>query len=330
MKDLSDYEVSLILKNINNTATSSDKHELETWILSSTENKQAYEQFLKLWELTEDTAKDFNIDANAAWTNVKAKAYINTQEAKIIKFNKTKLTLSIAASIVLLIGLSWLFKRNFIPQETVLVKTANEKKLVTLPDKSTAYLNANSCISYSKDFEERKVTLNGHAFFNVMKDSLHPFTVINNLSQVTVLGTSFTIHSYKANQIETVEVFTGKVACSSKARDAKKVIIYPGYIASITTDGNIITKKADSDNAVALKKSKFNFNNAKLSEVVRSLQKNFGVTITLSNKKLSNCRYTGSFENDAISDIIEIIALSMNLTYQKQEGVYILQGETCP
>src|SRR5690606_10577097 len=81
-----------------------------------------------------------------------------------------------------------------------------------LQDGSTVYLNSNSQISFQWNFkhkEERRVSLNGEAFFVVSKDKTKPFIVENNGNEVKVLGTSFNVNGYDSRSKFSLGLATG-------------------------------------------------------------------------------------------------------------------------
>lgn len=90
----------------------------------------------------------------------------------------------------------------------VKIETADSYESIDLPDGSFVLLNKNSSIGYEKSFDERKVTLNGEAFFSVEKGT-NPFVVVTEHGDVQVLGTEFNVKSDKEN-LE-VEVEEGHV-----------------------------------------------------------------------------------------------------------------------
>ena len=103
----------------------------------------------------------------------------------------------IAASvaIVLLIGFLMMPK-----PDNVYVTDQTEQLDIRLADKSSVKLNRNSKLTVSNDFNrlERKVYLEGEAFFNVAKNTQKPFIISMNGWQVRVVGTSFNL-KYEAN-----------------------------------------------------------------------------------------------------------------------------------
>ncbi|HEY4155290.1 MAG TPA: FecR family protein, partial [Puia sp.] len=70
-------------------------------------------------------------------------------------------------------------------------------KLV-LPDGTQVWLNSGSKLHYKNDFDKsiREVSLEGEAFFDVVKEVDHPFIVHTSAINVRVLGTAFNVKSY--------------------------------------------------------------------------------------------------------------------------------------
>ena len=61
----------------------------------------------------------------------------------------------------------------------------------TLPDGTSGMLNSGSSLSYSLPFNsKRRVKLEGEAWFEVMKDEVHPFEISTGNSIVKVFGTA--------------------------------------------------------------------------------------------------------------------------------------------
>lgn len=90
------------------------------------------------------------------------------------------------------------------------VETADNFEQVVLPDSSVVYLNHKSKISYDKNFNLRKVTLEGEAFFSV-NDGETPFTVETASGEkVVVKGTEFFMAVTTTGTV--VEVEQGLVA----------------------------------------------------------------------------------------------------------------------
>ena len=84
-----------------------------------------------------------------------------------------------------------------------------EKESYVLPDGSTVILNSGSTLTYNSETwdQERRIELNGEAFFKVEKGI--PFIVETDKGQVTVLGTEFNVKS-RLN-VFAAACYTGKI-----------------------------------------------------------------------------------------------------------------------
>lgn len=100
-----------------------------------------------------------------------------------------------------------------------------EQRLVTLPDGSTAELNAGSSLRYARGFRalaglvagDRTVELDGEAFFSVVRSGT-TFAVNTGEARITVLGTQFVVQAHLADSLGTrVAVEEGRVHVQATA-----------------------------------------------------------------------------------------------------------------
>jgi ferric-dicitrate binding protein FerR (iron transport regulator) len=71
------------------------------------------------------------------------------------------------------------------------------------------------------------------------------------------------------------------------------------------------------------------FENADLQTVAQDLEKQYGKTVRLKDKKLKSCHFTGTFEKQKLEEILEVLRLTLNLqTEEKYNGIE-LTGEGC-
>lgn len=87
--------------------------------------------------------------------------------------------------------------------------------------------------------EERKVYVEGEAYFEVTRDEEHPFIVSVKNFDVRVLGTSFNVMSYDDEFASSVTLLSGKVETTS-GHDT--VRLSPGEQVSITSDNRMWSK----------------------------------------------------------------------------------------
>ncbi len=249
----------------------------------------------------------------------------------------------IAAALLLTIGLSWLLMRKAddSPGKTVVSQTdtrpaPRQPERMVLPDGSIAWVKAGSQLAYPTAFSgnTRTVQLEGDAFFEVVKDSKHPFIVQSGGFNTRVLGTSFNVRSYAQKQEFEVTVVTGKVAVSeapTASRKGTKVVLLPNQkVVFKQQDGLLVVEPVKRTEIVDLLAiSSLKFRDAPLREVIQLLNRRYHVTITLQKASVGNCTVTADLTDETLKTSLDIIATSVEATYQVQGDNIILAGEGC-
>ncbi|TKT88950.1 FecR family protein [Dyadobacter frigoris] len=191
-----------------------------------------------------------------------------------------------------------------------------ERKKVTLEDGSVIWLNAESKLTYPVSFQKnsREVSLEGEAYFEIVRDTERPFIIQSGKITTKVLGTSFNIKAYQADPAVSVTVMTGKVEVNSPESAIQIVRNQQVKYA----DGNIY-KEVDIDAAaqIAWRNGKLQFRNTLLSDVIKTLERNYPVKITY-NTNLSDCQVHADF--DAVTpfeNVMEMLSGSLGGTVTK-------------
>lgn len=176
---------------------------------------------------------------------------------------------------------------------TVTIPKGGDVVFVTLSDGTNVWMNAASSIRYPVSFasNERKVEMNGEAYFEVAHDATRPFLVQKGDLKVTVLGTHFNVNTYEDEADVRVTVLEGSVKVAAKE---KSVIVKPSeqaitrrQAASVLT----INRSPNLEEVMAWKNGKFIFNNTRLETIMRQLSRWYNVTVT----------YQGDFRSQDIS-----------------------------
>jgi ferric-dicitrate binding protein FerR (iron transport regulator) len=213
---------------------------------------------------------------------------------------KPLVSVAAAAAVIISLIVFW-------PNEALRTVACNagDHQIVTLPDASTAQLNAGSSLSYCDDWsDERTVELNGQAFFEVIKGS--KFQVVTSSGVVEVLGTSFDVFSRGTDF--RVACRTGKVRVSA---GKQSVEIAPGFTAVMENDrllvGEFDLSEADWRNG------EFIYEEADLMEVFEELRRQFNVQLQAPSAE--GRKYTGRFSNKNLDEALQLVCLPMGLKY---------------
>lgn len=155
---------------------------------------------------------------------------------------------------------------------------------VVLADGTSVWLNAESKLEYPSQFSgnERRVKLQGEAYFEVAKNKNKPFIVEANGVKTRVLGTQFNVRAYsKADSHVTLIEGSVEVANSTSKVFTR---IKPGESAHLQNDGSFELSEVDIDSYVYWKEGFFYFDNVALSEIMQDLGRWYNVNIIFTNK----------------------------------------------
>jgi transmembrane sensor len=170
------------------------------------------------------------------------------------------------------------------------VTARGERRLVALPDGSTALLEADSAISLDYGAGERRVALlRGAAFFAVVATG-QPFVVAAAGGETRVLGTKFEVRLSGEDAVVTVA--EGQVSVELPGREA--AILEAGQQIRYGPDGAGAVTAADLDAAFAWQQGRLVFYRARMSEVVEALGRYHAGRIVILDDTLADRRVTGS------------------------------------
>jgi len=209
------------------------------------------------------------------------------------------------------------------------LSTANgETYTITLPDHTTVYLNAASSISYPASFAtltERKVELNGEAYFEVAKDTFHPFIVRTADQEIKVLGTHFNVNSYKDNGNTKTTLLEGSVHIGfSSNKNEAGVIIKPGEQAYIKAS-RIYIDQVKAEDAIAWKNGYFRFNNETLEQAMNKIARWYNVKIEYRDQSIKNRNVYGSLSRFSnIADVLNLLELTEAVKFEIEENKIIV------
>ncbi|MEZ2334970.1 FecR family protein [Mucilaginibacter sp. RCC_168] len=259
-------------------------------------------------------------------------ASINEQPAPPVKIYKLWRNLAAAAAVVVAIGIAVLYRApilNLVDPVKQLKLTTNpgEYKQIFLADGTHIWLSPATTLSYPEKFRGklRDVSIDGEAYFEVKHDTGHPFVIQSGAVKTVVLGTSFDIQAYAHAKYIDVTVVSGKVGVSAKAS---------ANTAMVTANQRTIYQKATArlvkenyPNAAKFldrRKGIFDFSGASLAEVVRDLEIQYGIHISLAPGLTSKTFYGRLQTTEPINRTLEKLSTVMEIRWEKQNGTYLL------
>jgi ferric-dicitrate binding protein FerR (iron transport regulator) len=325
----------LIAKYYSDECTQQEINDLLEWKNENTDNQILFNQVKEDLEIINLNVSMNKINVDSAWEKLRDRIQEDEQIVPIIEEEKNRIftfsaILKYAAVIILLISVGFFTAKVYqnISDNGKMVEyvsLSDLSKEIVLPDGSTVLLNANSKISYPNAFasNERRIKLEGEAFFDVTKNPDRPFIIEVNEAEVKVLGTSFNVNSNTSEHKIEVFVETGLVQLSRKRNNEEKILIKPGNVGIMSKD-KLIKEKNYNKNIVAWKTKEIIFYEDNLKSVIETLNRAYNSDITCENQDILNLRYTSTFRNQDIDSILNVICLTFDLKIENADNRIIL------
>ncbi|MCD2422635.1 FecR domain-containing protein [Niabella pedocola] len=147
---------------------------------------------------------------------------------------------------------------------------------IILPDGSKVWLNAATSLKFPVNFnglKERRVELEGEAYFEVAKDARKPFIVHSGRQDIKVLGTHFNVSSYKDEPEARTTLLEGSVKINGRQT------LKPGEQAKVDRRGVVAISKVNADASVAWKNGYFEFNDENVYEIMTKVARWYDVQV---------------------------------------------------
>ncbi len=296
--------------------------------------KQVLEEVRELWEQSEHPGKAYQPDVERGWQRFQRLRQREGEHYRLAQEGRSRLVeyyAKIAASVVLVIGVGYLLGQWWTKSEEVRLATTDQKEMYYLPDSSQVWLNRNSELMYTTEFnrDNRVVYLTGEAFFEVRRAEGRRFTVYSSLAKTEVIGTSFNVNAYHHDSV-LVQVVTGRVAFSPRNED-NAVFLSPGQRGLVIREQTVAERSTVSNpNFQSWQNNQLVFDDTRLTMITQLLEHYYGITIELANPDLANCRYTASFNQASLAEVLDVLSAVGNLTYRKVGNRVVLSGAGCP
>lgn len=192
-----------------------------------------------------------------------------------------------------------------------------------LSDGTIVWLKGESKLVFPVKFggEERGVTLDGEALFEVAKDAHHPFMIYCGSLTTKVLGTSFNIK--QTGKEIAISVLTGAVSLNGRSilREHENAVYAEGQ--ATVTKGHAtreavheFTKGTEYDMA---------FNDASMRDVIQRIERKFEIDIQTGDTAIAKSLFTADLTDQSLHTTMEMISQALNLEVTIKGKTVIMQ-----
>lgn len=276
----------------------------------------------------------------AGWENGKEQVHDPVRQARLLGELRTRLYpvrrpvrqiwYSVAASAAILImAAAFLFRDGVRPRQRqaetarhwkVLSNTGSHMQKATLPDSTTVWLTAGSNLFYDhhESNPQRSVRLEGQAFFDVAHNTERPFVVQTGSLAVTVLGTTFNIEAYPAEENIRVSLVSGKVSVQPSGK--KTELLRGGEMLTYTKAGGACKKETLVLNDMQTwTNGQIVFHDISVGDALERLAKYYQLHITYGKGvHLGDQRFSTIFRHETPELMIRNILFITGYTYRLQ------------
>jgi ferric-dicitrate binding protein FerR (iron transport regulator) len=314
----------LIARCISGEASAEEYKELHIWIEASKENFAVFQQYRNIWDNSENQEKLKMIDVNKSYQTVMRQVDKKSSFSAIWKYwrNIAAILLIplIAGNLCYLLISSKDSEKDKGPVYNEIYASFGTRSAINLPDGTSLWLNSGSSLKYPEKFKgaERRVFLNGEAYFEVESNPKKPFIVETSSLSVRATGTKFNVSGYNTDNETDVTLISGKVEVkmtddlyNQNTSELKE----NQHLSFNKNDGTSSIITGDTYKYVSWKDGKLIFRDEPLSYVAKKLGQVFNVDIELKGKELQNYRYRATFKDESLEEILKLLKISSPVDY---------------
>jgi transmembrane sensor len=269
------------------------------------------------------------------------------------RYQKWKMLALLALGFLLLfLGFHFLTVQNPVapaqkPVWEVVTRNGSKTNLL-LPDGTTVWLNAGSRLSYDSLYGTnlREVTLSGEAYFDVVRNPNKPFIIHTGKINIRVLGTVFNVKSYPGEKTIETSLIKGSIEVSFPSQPSKKIILRPNQKLVIDKTETISNynpsqvvnapvplvhlqklNRVGADSIIAetgWMQNRLYFNDMSFHELLKSMERKYGVSFRIADAALDTIHFTGSFQNETVTQALD--ALRLTAEKSTTDFSYEMQG----
>ena len=232
----------------------------------------------------------------------------------------------IYATIVLLIILSIPKISDILNTRHIITDKGINNKNINLPDGTRILLNADSKISYHKNynFNNREVFLDGEAYFDVVKSNT-PFIISTNFAKITVLGTKFNIKSRVDNFEAGVNEGTIKIENKNNS-----LLIDSGQCVAIKKKDMLMMQMEMGDEIInnypGWLNNKIFCNKTSLEYICEEIERIYNIKIVFAKKSHKKITLSGviDFDKNNLNSVLSSISLLTQRQFKLKGDKYII------
>ena len=206
------------------------------------------------------------------------------------------------------------------------------KGLIVLPDSSTVQLNGASSLRVPGRFDSssRELFLSGEGYFDIRHHDDWPMNIHTSKGVVIkVLGTTFDLSAYDNDESVRLTLIEGKVIVKDEKTGSEHVVkplqeINYSPEESVSGRAEAVIRTANVQKNTAWVNGELVFDNTPMPEIIKQLERWYGVNVHIVDEDVLNYRLTATFTTESLTRVLDLIRFSSMLQYSiNGKEVYI-------
>ena len=342
---------SLLARYFAGEAAEEDRRVVERWAAEDEGHRRLVRHLERIWEASEEPRDDGlrdPLDLEANWAEVIEMAAAGDDSGGVpprpLRLDRASArrarspwpsglrVLVAVVAVVAVLGGAWALREvgrgvgaaeapRAEPLFREVVTEPGQRARIELADGTGVLLNVDSRLRIAATFngEDREVTLQGEAYFDVAPDPASPFIVRTEQAAVEVRGTAFGVTAYPAERAARVAVAEGAVLLRPAPPAARDTVrLQEGQLAFVSESATDVREGADLDPYLAWTEGRLVFEAAPFEEVMQALERWYGLRVELAAPARGVGRLSGSFGDEPLSEILGSIAATLGLRYERE------------
>ena len=205
-----------------------------------------------------------------------------------------------------------------------IVVPMGKRSVLTLSDGSKMWVNSGSKVVFPAVFEKgkREIFVDGEIYIDVVPDKNRPFFVNTRDMNVRVLGTSFNVTAYSADQEQSVVLVQGSVYIKAGKEVEAKLV--PNNRFSYQ-EGKWDLNSVNVNDYTSWKDGFYQYNSERIDAIVARLSRYYGITISCE-EDVKNYTCSGKLDlKENITDVLHSLSKTAPVKYELINDEYIFK-----
>ncbi len=247
------------------------------------------------------------------------------------KRNSSHLFLKIAAVLVpffVLVSFFMLHNSHDVVEYAEIYVPKGGMREIVFDDGTRVFLNSDTKFSYPDAFsqEERRVKLEGEAYFEVEKDVNRPFIVEMKHASIKVLGTAFNVSSYAYDDKIDIALDNGRInIISSDGKEKYDLLPQERFLYNKVTRQAQVLKDENTLLASSWRNNMIIFEDAPLVDVLKTLSRYYAVEFEVKDKGVFNYSYTLTTERVLLEEILSDLEKISEVRFDYNENTGLIK-----